>query len=143
MTGAGQSIASHARALTYPDLISLPMSCAASPMPLAAGRPKVRLGLDVRGLPKTQGLVAGFGPREAVLVIAVADHSRAALAGLRSGDILLSANGQALLDPAMLEDAVQAAAPGAPLVLQVWRDGQGLEKRLLMDQPAGIEGAKP
>lgn len=120
---AGQTMESHARALTYPEQINVPMSCAPSGAGAAAHPPAALLGLQVRGLSKAEALSAGLGDRGAVLVTSVTDNGRAAIAGLHSGDIILGVGGRELSDPATLEASVQAAA-GAPLALRIWRDGQ-------------------
>lgn len=118
----GQIVESGQRGIRYPELISVPMNCgatAAPPLPAGAG-----LGLGVRGLLPVQAREAGVGERGAVLVTSVAAGGRAAAAGLRSGDILLAADGQDLGDAADLEERVLASPTGAPLALRVWRDGQ-------------------
>jgi hypothetical protein len=126
---AGQSAEAHGRALGYPELISIPMSCLEAGVPTAVGTAPVVLGLQVQGLSKAQGAAAGLGDRGAVLVTAVTDRGRAATADLRSGDIILSAGGHELRDGAMFEEVVLAAA-GAPLLLKIRRDGQPLERVL-------------
>ena len=122
---AGQAVESHARALNYPESISVPMSCANSitgtrgpTIPAAAP-----LGMQVRSLSKSEALSAGLVDRSGVLVTGVLENGRAAGAGLRSGDIILTAGEHELSDPAMLEDRIRASA-GAALTLKIWRDGQ-------------------
>ena len=119
----GQAVESRGRALAYPELISIPMVC---PLKTATAR-LAPIGLEVRGLSNAQARAAGLGERSAVLVTDVAARGRAAEAGLRSGDVILSAAGQDLRDAAELEERLLALAPGTPLALQVWRDAQVLE----------------
>lgn len=119
----GQAVESHGRALAYPELISIPMVCAVN----VATAYLAPLGLDVRGLSKAEAREAGLGERSAVLVTDVADGSRAAVAGLRSGDVILSAAGQDLKDAAGLEERMLALAPDTSIALRVWRDGQLME----------------
>jgi hypothetical protein len=132
---AGQSVEAHGRALSYPDLISIPMTCPEPGAPMAASPPAFILGLQVQGLAKAQADAAGLGDRGGALVTAVTAGGPAAAAGLRSGDIILSVGGQEVRDGAMLEELVRAAA-GAPLVLKVWRDGQTLGRVLATRQAA-------
>lgn len=120
---AGRTMESHARALTYPEQINVPMNCPASAAGAAANPPAALLGLQVRGLSMAERLSAGLGDRGAVLVTSVTDNGRAAIAGLRSGDIILSVSERGVSDPAMLEESLRAAA-GAPLTLKILRDGQ-------------------
>jgi len=125
---AGQTVEAGRQSIRYPELISLPMNCAAAAAPLLPAG--AALGLGIRGLLPAQALAAGAGERSAVLVTSVAAGGRAAAAGLRGGDILLAADGRDLRDAADLEECVQALAPGMPLALRVWRDGQTLELAL-------------
>jgi S1-C subfamily serine protease len=120
---AGQAVESHGRALAYPELISVPMVC---PVKITTLR-RARFGLEVRGLSKAQAREAGLGERSAMLVTDVAGSGPAAVAGLRNGDLILSAAGQDLEDAAELEERLLALAPGALMALRVWRDGQVLE----------------
>lgn len=119
----GHALESHRRALAYPELISVPMAC---PLKIATVR-RALLGLAVRGLSKAQSREAGLGERSAVLVTDVIGSGPAAVAGLRKGDVILSAAGQDLEDAAALEEQLLALAPDAPMALRVWRDGQVLE----------------
>ena len=129
----GQAVESRGRALAYPESISIPMVCAAN-VATAHGAP---LGLEVRGLSKAQAREAGLGERSAVLVTNVAGNGRAAVAGLRSGDVILSAAGQDLKDAAELEERLLALAPGTSMALRVWRDGQ-LVELVLAPAPAAL-----
>jgi hypothetical protein len=119
----GQAVESRGRALAYPESISIPMVCPVK----TATAPRVPIGLEFRGLSNAQAREAGLGERSAVLVTDVAAGGRAAEAGLRSGDVILSAAGQDLSDAAELEERLLALAPGTPLELRVWRDGQVLQ----------------
>jgi S1-C subfamily serine protease len=109
------------------------MSCqASSTVAAAAVAPAARIGLEVRGLSKVQARDAGLGEGSAVLVIGVSDGGRAAAAGLRNGDIILSAAGHDVSDATALEERVLASVPGSPLTLRVWRQGQTLELVLVL-----------
>jgi hypothetical protein len=130
----GQAAEASRRAIRYPDVITVSMSCPAAAVPPRPG--SVTLGLGVRGLPPAQTLAAGAGERGAVLVTGVADGGPAAKAGLRVGDILLAADGHDLHDAADLEELVRALAPGRALTLSVWRAGQLLSLALTL--PAAV-----
>lgn len=119
----GQAVESRGRALAYPELISIPMAC---PVNVATAH-RAPLGLEVRGLSKAQAREAGLGERSAVLVTDVAVGSRAAVAGLRSGDVILSAAGQDLKDAADFEERLLELAPDTSMALQVWRNDQLVE----------------
>lgn len=130
---AGQAVESRGRALAYPELISIPMTCTVNAA-TANGAP---IGLEIRGLSKAQAREAGLGERSVVLVTGVAGSSRAGAAGLRNGDFILSAAGQELKDAAELEERLLALAPGTSMALRVWRDGQLLEL-VLAPAPAAL-----
>jgi membrane-associated protease RseP (regulator of RpoE activity) len=121
----GQAVESRQQSIRYPELISVPMVCpdtAAASLPAGAA-----LGLGIRGLLPVQARDAGVGERGAVLVTSVAAGGRAEAAGLRSGDVILAADGYDLFDAADFEQRVLSLAPGTPLTLRVWRDGQVLD----------------
>lgn len=58
------------------------------------------------------------------IVSGVAPRSAASTAGLRAGDVILSADGQAISGFSDIRKVVEQAQ-GAPVLLQVWRDGVG------------------
>jgi membrane-associated protease RseP (regulator of RpoE activity) len=127
----GQALEEGQRPIQYPELLTIPLSCpeaGATPAPTGAG-----LGLGIRGLALPEARAAGLGERGGVLVTTVADGSPAAAAGLRSGDIILSAAAQELGDARDMEQRVIVLAPGATLTLRIWRDGQMLE--LVLTRP--------
>lgn len=125
---AGQAVESRGQTLNYPELISIPMSCPEAGATAAAETPPYSpLGLGVRGLSRAQAREAGLGERGAVLATSVAVGGRAAAAGLRKGDIILTVGGQEMNDATDLEERVLALAPSASIALRVWRDAQVLE----------------
>lgn len=81
-----------------------------------------RLGVTVQDV--NQALADSFGlerPRGA-LVAQVVPGSAAAGAGLKSGDVILSVNGQAIERSGELSSAIAASRPGAKAELEVWRN---------------------
>ncbi len=132
--GAGQALESGQRAIRYPELITIPMSCPVTGA--APATPGLRLGMGIRALTPAQAREAGLGERSGVLVTSVTEGSPAAAAGLRSGDIILWAGGQELGDASDMEQRVIVLAPGAPMTLSVWRDGRVLELKLTRAQAA-------
>ncbi len=133
---AGQAAEAQAQALRYPDTLTLPMACgAARPAPVAAPP----FGFQVRTLDAAAARAAGLkapagtAERGAILVTSVTTGSLADAAGLRTGDLLLAADGHDLHDAAQLELWLHRLAPGRVVTLQLQREGQVLECRL---QPA-------
>lgn len=121
---SGQAIEAGQQAMHYPELISVPMNCASATV--APRLDGAALGLGIRGLLPAEARAATVGERGAVLVTSVAASGAAAAAGLRSGDLILSADGHELADAADLQARVLALAPSQSLALRVWRDGQVL-----------------
>jgi len=74
-------------------------------------------------LPQRQGLV--------ILRVAGAGEE----AGLRRGDLLLSVEGSAVVEPVDLLDAVRGLAPGATVTLRYWRDGDEAETSVVLAPP--------
>lgn len=62
----------------------------------------------------------GFG----VLVPQVTDEGPAALAGLRSGDVIVAIDGQPVTGPGVLRSLISTVQPGERVEIDVWRDGE-------------------
>ena len=122
----GSAVETSQQTLTYPPVISVAMSCMsrgdAVAMPTAG-----RFGVGFRGLSLAELQAQGIGENGAVLVTGVASGSVADAAGLRSGDIVLAANGREFVDAAHFEQVALALVPGSSLQLRVWRDGRAID----------------
>ncbi len=108
---------------------ALPAARAASLVAsIASGLSSARAWLGVSTVPiaAPPELATGLGDgRETALLVAgVEAESPAAAAGLLVGDVLVSAGGAALAEPADLIAALDAAKPGAELRLVVLRAGE-------------------
>jgi len=81
-----------------------------------------RLGVSIQ--PLNQDLAESFGldRPDGALVSTVAPNSAAAKAGLKSGDVIVKVNGEAIQEPGMLSSRVGLARPGDKVTLEVWRD---------------------
>ncbi len=82
-----------------------------------------RIGVGVQ--PVTQALAESFGLQRAdgALVSQVEPDSPAAKAGVKTGDVILSWNGQAIDGANNLPLAVASTKPGEQAKVEVWRDG--------------------
>ncbi len=82
------------------------------------------LGVDTQAV--DQRLAAGLGLSEprGVVVTRVHGDSGAAAAGLRTGDVIVSANGQRMDDPVSLRNFQGLQPLDAPVTLEVLRDGK-------------------
>jgi Do/DeqQ family serine protease len=99
------------------------------------------LGMDTQTV--DEQLAKGLGldvPRGAV-VTRVYPDSAAAAAGVRVGDVILSANGQRMDSREALHNFEGLQAVGGPITLDVRRGGQPVQlKATLRDQPRAYEG---
>ncbi|MEY3462933.1 MAG: hypothetical protein RLZZ468_711 [Cyanobacteriota bacterium] len=88
------------------------------------------IGVGLAGMSPTDGSGLSGGVR----VVSVASSGPAARAGLRPGDVLLSANGQALRAPAELIAVVERTGVGGTLRLRVSRGAQPFDLELMPEQ---------
>ena len=98
-----------------------------------------RIGVTIQEL--SRDLAASFGLTSAngALVNAVEPGGPAERAGLRTGDIILKVNGQAIENSADLPRQVGNSQPGKPIQLEIWRN-RGL--RLVSVTPDEIREAE-
>jgi serine protease Do len=82
------------------------------------------IGVQIQ--PVTGDIADGLGLKEAkgALVASIAADSPAGSAGLKSGDAILSVNGQNIADAKELSRDIAALKPGDKATLSVWRDGE-------------------
>jgi serine protease Do len=84
----------------------------------------VRVGISTQTMNLALARSFGLAQPRGVLVLSVDPNGPAAAAGLRSGDVVLSVNDEAVHDPDQLPVMVAQAMPGDVLHLALWRDGQ-------------------
>jgi S1-C subfamily serine protease len=97
------------------------------------------LGLVTTPAPVPSSLRDRIGVRRALRVVEVAAGSPAARAGLRAGDLLLSAGGNATVDARSLQRLLFAAAIGRPLQLTVLRNGAMVD---VIAEPTELTGVR-
>jgi S1-C subfamily serine protease len=97
------------------------------------------LGLVTTPAPVPQALRARTGVRRALRVVEVVPRSPAARAGLRAGDLLLSAGGQAMVAAQSLQRLLFASAIGRPLQLTVLRNGAMVD---VIAEPVELTGVR-
>jgi S1-C subfamily serine protease len=125
--------------LSFALLIGLAAAARAAPEgsehPFAAGRG--RIGIQVQ--PMTPELREHLkAPRDAgVLVVRVEDGSPAADAGVRVGDVVTRAGGDAIDSPHGLIARVAAVPEGEKLALELVRDGRATKLEVAPAGPAG------
>jgi serine protease Do len=81
------------------------------------------IGVQIQ--PVTGDIADGLGLKEpkGALVASLAGEGPAGKAGLKSGDVILSVNGQNVADARELSRDIAALKPGDKAALSVWRDG--------------------
>ncbi len=91
-----------------------------------------RLGVTVQDLNTALAQSFGLDRPDGALVANVAPNSAAAAAGLKSGDVIVSVNGEAITRSGNLSSLIGMAAPGEKVKLKVWRDkaSRDIEARL-------------
>jgi S1-C subfamily serine protease len=97
------------------------------------------LGLVSTPAPVPDTLRDRIGVRRALRVVEVAPGSPAARAGLRAGDLLLSAGGRPTVDAQSLQRLLVSAAIGRPLQLTVLRNGAMVD---VIAEPVELTGAR-
>jgi serine protease Do len=81
-----------------------------------------RLGVTVQDLNTALAQSFGLDRPDGALVANVAPNSAAAAAGLKSGDVITSVNGEAITRSGNLSSLIGLSAPGEKVKLKVWRD---------------------
>jgi len=107
-------------ALSLAMLVALPAIATAGDEEAAPGYLGVRLQRIEGGLAEALGLEEDAG----VLVGQVEDDSPAEAAGLRSGDIVVALNGEAVAGPSEISSAVRALNAGDEVKIDYLRDGK-------------------
>jgi len=95
-----------------------------------------RLGVTIQQVNQAFADSFKLARPEGALVSQVEPGSAADKAGLKAGDVILRANGQAIVDSGDLPASIALAKPGDKLQMQVWRQGHA------EDLTATLQGAK-
>lgn len=100
------------------------------------------LGVEAQALTPELARALGVASRRGALVARVRAGSPAEAAGLQVGDLVVEANGQAIVDPAALRNLEGLLPVGEPVPVVVLREGQ---RRTLLPvlraQPRELDGA--
>jgi serine protease Do len=90
------------------------------------------LGIGIEDLDIDNARALGLPNAQGVYVTRVSNNSAASDAGLRTGDVLLSANGIKLRSTPELQEQIGRFRPGETLQLEYWRDGQRRRTQLTL-----------
>jgi len=85
------------------------------------------LGVSVQDVNQAMANAFRLDRPEGALVANVAKGSPAERAGLRSGDVIRSANGKPIVSSGDLPAIVDQSEPGGTLAMEVWREGRKLQ----------------
>lgn len=110
----------------------IPVRLAPMPEAVAAERIAAEFGFLVRE-PEAQGEPGGARPSAPPSVTGVLPGSRASVAGMRAGDVLVEVNGRPVLTVQAVREALLALSPAAPLPLVLRRGGERLS--IIVERP--------
>lgn len=95
------------------------------------------LGVNLQGVTKELADGLGLSKEGGALIAAVEPKSPAEKAGLKAGDVVLSAGGKPIKDTRDLARQVGMVKPGAKLDLALWRDGKEKTIPVTVEQAPG------
>jgi len=99
------------------------------------------LGIDTQTLDERIARGLGLQGTRGAVVTRVYPNSAAAAAGLKTGDVIVAANGQRIDDRAALHNFEGLQALGAKVTLDLRRDGKPLQlDASLREQPRSVDG---
>lgn len=123
---------------------AIPANLAGNVMQQLASTGEVRrgaLGIDTQTLDERIARGLGLEGTRGAVVTRVYPNSAAAAAGLKTGDVIVAANGQRIDDRAALHNFEGLQALGAKVALDVRRDGKPLQLTAsLREQPRSVDG---
>lgn len=99
-------------------------------------RPRLGVALAPREVARKLRRSVGLEERDGLLVRGVEDDGLAARAGLRQGDLLVSAGGRPLADADDLYEVLESLEAGAPLILEVVRGSEELTVSVRLEAEA-------
>jgi len=100
-----------------------------------AQSPTGYLGLVAKPVPRALARAAALTQGEGAMVVEVVPGGPAAVAGVRDGDLVVSVDGQKVVDPEWLASQITARHPGSVVVLEVVRQRLHLTLRVLLGAP--------
>lgn len=100
-----------------------------------AQTPAGYLGLVCKPVPRDLARAAGLQAGEGAMVVEVVPNGPAATAGVRVGDLLVSLDGQKVVEPEWLAAQVSGRHPGSAVTLEVVRQRLHLTFRAILGTP--------
>lgn len=90
------------------------------------------IGVRIQDVDAVTAKAAGLPKAEGVFVRDVNKNSAGEVAGLQSGDIILSIDGKEVDSPNSLQSLVASYYPGDAITLKVFRDGKTIDKKVVL-----------
>ncbi len=92
------------------------------------------LGVTIQDVDDNMAAALGLNQMQGALVGDVLNNSPAARAGLAAGDVIVAIDGRSIESSEALRSQVAAIAPGTKIAMTVLRDGQEMQKRVLLGE---------
>ncbi|MGF6147984.1 Probable periplasmic serine endoprotease DegP-like precursor [Kingella potus] len=92
-----------------------------------------RLGVIIQEVDYNLAKSFGLAKPTGALITQILPDSPAAQGGLRQGDVVLAVNGEEVRASNDLPVLVGSIAPGREITLKIWRSGQTIEQKILLD----------
>ncbi|MBO6524056.1 MAG: trypsin-like peptidase domain-containing protein [Balneolaceae bacterium] len=90
------------------------------------------LGVSIGAVDFDRATDIGLDEVKGVEILSVSNDGAAALSGIRAGDVVLEVNGQPVNESNELQEKVAVLRPGDTVDLRIWRDGNELNKMVLL-----------
>ncbi len=95
----------------------------------------VYLGVFPQTLSEQRAAKLGVSPPQGIYLLKVVEGSPADQAGLKPGDVVVSINGQAVVNGEHFRDLLRKQTPGQAMALEIIRDKQRLTVTVVPDKP--------
>lgn len=92
------------------------------------------LGVQIQEIDEDMAKALGLSEAKGALVGQVMPGEPAEKAGMHDGDVIVSVDGKSIEDTSDLLRTIAGKAPGATVVLTVWRNGKTLQVRVVLGQ---------
>lgn len=102
------------------------------------------LGVTIQDVDKNTAKALGLSEEKGAIVASVQKGDPADKAGVKSGDVILKVNGQAIEDSRELSQIIGQLKPGAKVDIQIWRQGKTKDVQVTLGQrPRAETAAEP
>lgn len=92
------------------------------------------LGVTIQDVDKNTAKALDLSEEKGAIVASVQEGDPADKAGIKSGDVILKVNDQAIEDARELSQMIGQLKPGAKVDIQIWRQGETKDVQVTLDQ---------